>query len=272
MALQEKNVSEPIAQIVQPEVKKCNHTTIIVILVILAIGCAGFGGFELWQNMKKDDEIKVLQAQNNSGTDVGEDNSDDNVGVVDDGVKEEIIGTLKKFQISIEDSDAMPMYTTNFVYEALDNFTKDFKDRYTAWMILHGDNAITSPYISYEGANDMYHSLFSDTDDLGKKEYNWYCRSLVYDSVEDVFNVRDIEDCGVGGYTSNRILYKIDSIENYEDKVAVRINSVLYNVDWGTDMNLEYQPDPEELINGSLASHVLYFGKNNDSYVLVDIK
>ena len=42
-------------------VKKRNLTPIIIILVILAIGGLGFGGFEFWQNMKKDDEIKNLQ-------------------------------------------------------------------------------------------------------------------------------------------------------------------------------------------------------------------
>lgn len=43
--------------------KKCKHIPTIIILAVLAIGGLGFGGFEFWQNMQKDDEIKNLQAE-----------------------------------------------------------------------------------------------------------------------------------------------------------------------------------------------------------------
>lgn len=44
--------------------KKCKNKNLalIIILAILAVGGLGFGGFELWQNIQKDDDIKNLQA------------------------------------------------------------------------------------------------------------------------------------------------------------------------------------------------------------------
>lgn len=43
--------------------KKCKHLPIIIVLAILAVGGLGFGGFELWQNIQKDSDIKNLQAK-----------------------------------------------------------------------------------------------------------------------------------------------------------------------------------------------------------------
>ena len=59
--------NQPIDSNPQPTAepaKKCKHTAMIVILAILAIGGIGFGGYEFWQNIQKDDEIKNLQAEN----------------------------------------------------------------------------------------------------------------------------------------------------------------------------------------------------------------
>ncbi len=41
--------------------KKCKHMPIIITLAILAVAGISFGGFELWQNMQKDTDIKNLQ-------------------------------------------------------------------------------------------------------------------------------------------------------------------------------------------------------------------
>ncbi len=48
-------------QVAEPP-KKCKHMPIIIILAILTVAGIGFGGFELWQNMQKDNDIKNLQA------------------------------------------------------------------------------------------------------------------------------------------------------------------------------------------------------------------
>lgn len=52
--------------------KKCKHMPIIVVLSVLVVFGIGFGGFELWQNIQKDDQIATLKAQlkdNNSVND-----------------------------------------------------------------------------------------------------------------------------------------------------------------------------------------------------------
>ena len=59
----ENQPTNPNPQPMEKPVKKCKHMPIIIILAILAIGGIGFGGYELWQNMQKDDEIKNLQAE-----------------------------------------------------------------------------------------------------------------------------------------------------------------------------------------------------------------
>ena len=42
--------------------KKCKHVPVIIVLAVLAASGIGFGGFELWQNVQKDNDINNLQA------------------------------------------------------------------------------------------------------------------------------------------------------------------------------------------------------------------
>lgn len=52
------------AQVVEsPKNAKNENLPLIIILAILAVAGIGFGGFELWQNMQKNNEIKDLQAE-----------------------------------------------------------------------------------------------------------------------------------------------------------------------------------------------------------------
>lgn len=44
--------------------QKNKYVPVIAILTIVAIAGLGFGGYELWQNMQKDEEVKTLQAEN----------------------------------------------------------------------------------------------------------------------------------------------------------------------------------------------------------------
>ena len=62
-------MSAPAMQIVQSEVKKCKHVPIIIFLIIFAIGGLGFGGYELWQNMQKENQISDLREQLNNQQD-----------------------------------------------------------------------------------------------------------------------------------------------------------------------------------------------------------
>ncbi len=52
---------EPVQPYAKP--KKCGHVPLIVILLILFLGAAGFGVFELLQNLDKDKKINSLKAE-----------------------------------------------------------------------------------------------------------------------------------------------------------------------------------------------------------------
>ena len=58
-------VSEPVMtpEAAPASVKKHSCTPVIIILAILAIGGLGFGGYEFWQNIEKDNHIALLEKE-----------------------------------------------------------------------------------------------------------------------------------------------------------------------------------------------------------------
>lgn len=63
---QEQDTTESIVKRAQSEAKNKKYVAAIVILIILMIGSLVFGGVELWQNMRKEDEIVKLQFENDN--------------------------------------------------------------------------------------------------------------------------------------------------------------------------------------------------------------
>ena len=64
MEPQNQLIDQTPQPIMEQSTKKCKNKNLalIIILAILAVGGLSFGGFELWQNMQKDNDIKNLQA------------------------------------------------------------------------------------------------------------------------------------------------------------------------------------------------------------------
>ena len=71
MDIENQVAPEPNVRTVQPEVKKCNHVPIIVILSVLAVCGFAFGGFELNEN------IQIRNQLGDAGIDVNDKNSND---------------------------------------------------------------------------------------------------------------------------------------------------------------------------------------------------
>ena len=63
------------------ETPKSKLMPVVIILAVLAVVGFGFGGFELWQNMKKDDEIKNLQAENTKNENTEQEETSRNINV-----------------------------------------------------------------------------------------------------------------------------------------------------------------------------------------------
>jgi len=120
-------------QITQSEAKKCKHMPIIIILAVLAIGGLGFGGFEFWQNIQKDDEAKNLQAKNTKIEEQDKDtlvednkdqeglNNDQNCNNLPSEINEPILGFFDDKTIAL----------TNKIYSEFDfeiNFLQKGKD------------------------------------------------------------------------------------------------------------------------------------------------
>lgn len=94
MELQNQPTNSNLQLIVEPA-KKCKHMPIIIILAILAIGGFGFGGYELWQNMQKDNEVKNLQAENTKVEELKEEKeneiAEENKEIKDNPVSSDIV-------------------------------------------------------------------------------------------------------------------------------------------------------------------------------------
>ncbi len=70
-------IPEPTTQIVQSEVKKCNHVPIIVALAILAACGFAFGGFELYDNLQSKNQTgsSETECSNNNESVIKEDDN-----------------------------------------------------------------------------------------------------------------------------------------------------------------------------------------------------
>ena len=66
MELQDQNVNEQTVQ--QNVTNKCRHTPVIIVLAILLVCSCAFGGFELYQNIKKGDQSCSTECDNNDSS------------------------------------------------------------------------------------------------------------------------------------------------------------------------------------------------------------
>ena len=85
MDMKNQIVSEPTAQTVQPEVKKCNHIPIIIVLAILAVCGFAFGGFELYDNMQSKNQTGSSETEYSNNDENNNEKDDDRAGTVISG-------------------------------------------------------------------------------------------------------------------------------------------------------------------------------------------
>lgn len=177
---------------------------IIIILAILTIGGLGFGGFELWQNIQKDHEIKTLQAEKTE-----EQKDEEEVGVSEEqktpqteptegspeeNLDREIILQFDSFRAKIN----IPYNSFAFAY---------LQDGFHAylWGSVHhlGDQAVGAGDISVWG-NERIEPPF-----LAKIYYDYKSDRFEYCSIEKGIFVLNIDE-------KTALCYKeTDNLSNY---------------------------------------------------------
>lgn len=155
--------------------KKCKHMPIIVVLAVLAVAGIGFGGFELWQNMQKDNHVTVLEAQTTSNSENSNtaEASEIDLKQVRNILNEFIVFDYPVTSVSVDifgDKGLMEPYKYYLSLKKL-NYT----DKASA---IHDympskDIADYEYSFTYDDINNAYHSLFGSDSDVQNQESVW---------------------------------------------------------------------------------------------------
>ncbi len=233
MEPQNQTVPGPVTQSTPGvESKKCKHTPIIIVLVILLVASCAFGGFALWQSMQKDSEIAKLKEEGLAQDTTAQDD------VTDSGLDKNTISVAEAEKILtkyIGEGDVTEAFGLNAFYNT---FTSDFNERQRAFLAYssisdnekesvncveeryeHGD--CTGKSISYDLMSEKYQSLFGDYSSIEKKNYTF--QDFFYLVYDDSINAYREFILPGGGRSSIAAIHKISSVKKADDNMVVSI-------------------------------------------------
>jgi|GEM_PF-2446677 len=278
--------STPTSQSTPEPIKmKCRHLPILIILVIIAVMGVGFGSFEFYQNTIKNSEIDALNNQIVT-------NSDNNGSVADSSS----LPSVENAEKMLENYTGTGLNTGTFLSAYYDTFVSNFDDNQRAFLAYshieeteknnvvcaserHEKGACTSKGISYDLINQKYQSLFGDSVDMKKENYEFHnFFYLVYNSSTNAYDEYVFPGGGVSPISA---LHKVVSIKSAPSGFIATVSFMEMNLDielknsYPAGTNLGFGVGISgEAVDDAIESMAIYefkFVKNGDGYVLTSV-